>query len=107
MTSIATSSCWPSLKIRQRQFLLVAHEIEHARHPFDIAAIQWRKVGALCGLDAVESDEMVEVLSELGLVQVDDAQRRTMSLVGGADLIQQVIDTRTAEMAQWIRAPHC
>jgi hypothetical protein len=105
-SDFTSSACWLSLDVRQRQFLLVASELEHARSPFDVGVLQWRKVGAMCALDGDESDEMVQSLSKLDLVRVEDVERRTMSLVSGRSLVQQVIDARTTELGHWLHAPH-
>jgi hypothetical protein len=103
-SAVKPSSPWPLLNVRQRQFLLVASEVETAKSPFDVGTLPWRKVGAMCGLDSDESDEMVQSLSALALVQVVDAEKQTMVLGSGRSLVQQVMEGRTMEMGQWLHA---
>ena len=62
-----------------RRFLMAAYEMRRPRSvglDVVVAHLEWRAVGAMCGMTPGESDDTARTLSEWGWIRVLDAENR-------------------------------
>ena len=59
-----------------------------------LPVLKWRTVGAMCGLTATESDNIVAELSDMQVVRVWEPNEHTFSLTSGREIASELLDKR-------------